>query len=81
MMETIVNMDDTNTVYLESKAAKVGSEIQCPYCGTMHTKTTYHKVFCSNGKKDRSKNCKDHFWNRATETRRGQTAWWLGDIR
>lgn len=49
-------------LYTLAKSAKVGSVIKCPTCGTEHTKTTYHKVFCSNGKKTK-KDCKTKYHN------------------
>lgn len=49
-------------LYSLAKSAKVGSVIKCPTCGTEHTKTTYHKVFCSNGKKTK-KDCKTKYHN------------------
>ncbi|QDH49238.1 hypothetical protein PHYNN_36 [Pantoea phage Phynn] len=48
--------------YATAKAAKVGSVIVCPTCGDSHTKTTYHKIFCSNGKKSK-KDCKSRYHN------------------
>lgn len=42
---------DIKQLYDVAKAAKVGTEIVCPVCKEKHKKTTYHKVFCSNGKK------------------------------
>lgn len=49
-------------LYSEAKAAKIGSVVYCPLCGVKHTKTTYHKVFCSNGKKTK-KDCKSKYHN------------------
>lgn len=53
------------SLYEQAKSAKVGSQIRCPACGRMHTKTTYHKVFCTNQKtvKRGSGSCKDAYWN------------------
>jgi uncharacterized protein with PIN domain len=50
--------------YHAAKSAKTGSSIRCPQCGKLITKTTYNKVFCSNGRtvKGRS-SCKDAYWN------------------
>lgn len=53
---------DIKQLYDVAKAAKVGTEIICPVCKELHKKTTYHKVFCSNGKKS-SKDCKSKYWN------------------
>lgn len=49
--------------YDRAKSTKVGKQVQCPTCCKMHVKTTYHKVFCSNGRTHGAKNCKDGFWN------------------
>lgn len=49
-------------LYTLAKSAKVGSVIKCPTCGKDHTKTTYHKVFCSNGKKSKQ-DCKTKYHN------------------
>lgn len=53
---------DIKQLYDVAKAAKVGTMIICPTCKELHKKTTYHKVFCSNGKKSR-KDCKSKYWN------------------
>ncbi len=53
---------DIKQLYDVAKAAKVGTMITCPTCKQLHKKTTYHKVFCSNGKKSR-KDCKSKYWN------------------
>jgi hypothetical protein len=50
-------------LYLRAKKAKVGEQIICPWCNTIHLKTTYHKVFCTNGKTAHGGNCKDDYWN------------------
>lgn len=49
-------------LYSVAKSAKVGSVIKCPTCGKDHKKTTYHKVFCSNGKKTKQ-DCKSKYHN------------------
>jgi hypothetical protein len=56
-------LDATLGYYEAAKAAKVGSLIVCPTCQIRHTKTTYHKIFCSNAKTHGRKNCKDIYWN------------------
>jgi len=63
--------------YLAAKGASVGSTVVCPTCGRSHTKTTYHKVFCSNQKRKTRKvkgeqktSCKDQYWNTVDDTRR-----------
>lgn len=53
---------DVKNLYEVAKAAKIGSVIVCPVCKEKHTKTTYHKVFCSNGRKT-SKDCKSKYHN------------------
>ena len=50
-------------IYIESKTAKIGSEIICPTCKKKHIKTTYQKLFCGN------KKCKDWYWNNIIESR------------
>jgi DNA-directed RNA polymerase subunit RPC12/RpoP len=57
-------IQDAMRRYDAAKSAKTGSEIRCPQCGKRITKTTYNKVFCSNGRtvKGRS-SCKDVYWN------------------
>lgn len=62
-------------LYARAKAARVGSMIACPTCGKEHLKTTYHKVFCSNGKTKRGGNCKDRYWNTVDEERSERAGW------
>lgn len=52
------------SAYHAAKKAKRGSTIRCPNCSKKIVKTTYNKVFCSNGRtvKGRS-SCKDVYWN------------------
>ena len=52
---------------LKALAAKVGEEIKCPSCGTKHTKTTYHSVFC---KSKGGTVCKDNYWNNVDGAKR-----------
>lgn len=59
---TSERQQELKRLYDIAKAAKVGTDIVCPVCKTVHKKTTYHKVFCSNGKKS-SKDCKSQYWN------------------
>jgi ribosomal protein S27AE len=40
-----------------------GSNHSCPSCGNSIVKTTYNKIFCSNGRTKGRGNCKDWFWN------------------
>lgn len=54
--------DTMRARYDAAKAAKTGSDIECPACGTLHRKTMHAKVFCSNGR-TRGGNCKDRYWN------------------
>ena len=62
---------DIKQLYDVAKAAKVGTMITCPTCKELHKKTTYHKVFCSNGKKSR-KDCKSKYWNTIHPERLGR---------
>jgi len=55
--------------YNAARTASIGSVIRCPTCYRQHQKTTYHKVFCSNGRR-RGGNCKDRYWNIVDDTRR-----------
>ncbi len=57
------------SLYDAAKLAKVGSTIACPTCSTEHVKTTYHKVFCNNGRTQKGGNCKDVYHNSVSETR------------
>lgn len=59
---TSERQQELTRLYEVAKAAKVGTDIVCPVCKTMHNKTTYHKVFCSNGRKT-NKDCKSKYWN------------------
>jgi hypothetical protein len=52
--------------YETAKAAKTGTVCTCPVCSKDFTKKSYQQAFCSN--KGRN-NCKDLFWNRASEQR------------
>lgn len=54
--------------------SKIGSTINCPYCGKSFIKKTYHKVFCSNQKTHGRKNCKDRYWNTVDEKRRARAS-------
>lgn len=53
-----------HAAYEHAKHTKTGCTMTCPGCGKRIVKTTYNKVFCSNGRtvKGRS-SCKDYFWN------------------
>ena len=55
--------------YDAAKVAKRGSTISCPTCGKQHIKTSYQKVFCSNGSHGKG-NCKDRYWNFVDDNRR-----------
>lgn len=44
------------TQYQANKAAKVGSEIVCPICGTTFIKRQWQQAFCCPA-------CKDKYWN------------------
>lgn len=73
--EDIENLPDISSkagrlrLYEIAKEAKVGETIRCPMCGVEHVKSTYHKVFCSNAKVNRVRNCKDRYHNMANEER------------
>ena len=58
-------------LYADARRAQVGATIRCSTCRRLHVKTTYHKVFCSNGRtKGKGKrNCKDGYWNFADRQR------------
>jgi len=56
--------------YNINKAAKVGTEITCPSCGTVFIKKTKAQVFCTVKKGTR---CKDFYWNSVTPTKRNNT--------
>ena len=56
--------------YIVAQAAKVGTDIHCPVCNKLHIKTTYHKIFDKNGKKQKGGNCKDKYWNTVDPKRR-----------
>ena len=49
------------TRYKSNKEAKVGTLIECAFCGKEIKKKSYQSQFCSN---KGSGNCKDRFWNR-----------------
>jgi len=55
--------------YTVASEAKIGTTIHCPVCNKAIVKTTYHKIFCSNGKTRKGGNCKDKYWNRVDENR------------
>lgn len=53
-------------LYEVAKATKTGNECKCPGCGNTFKKKSYQQAFCSN--KGRN-NCKDRYWNRASDER------------
>lgn len=53
--------------YEDNKRSDVGTTIRCAGCGKRIVKSSYQTQFCSN--KGRG-NCKDAYWNKASETRR-----------
>lgn len=63
--------DEMRALYADARRAQTGATIRCPTCRRLHVKTTYHKVFCSNGRtKGKGKrNCKDGYWNFADRER------------
>lgn len=69
------SFQEKRDLYEIAKSAKVGTMIACPNCKTMHKKTTYHKIFCSNQRtKPGRRNCKDRYWNTTDENRRARAA-------
>lgn len=56
--------------YNNAKNAETGTTIHCPFCNKAILKSTYNKVFCSNGKNRNTKNCKDGYWNFVPNARR-----------
>ena len=60
---------DMQAAYTSAKSSAIGSQVHCPTCGKLHTKTTYHKVFCSNSRTRKGGNCKDVYWNSVDEIR------------
>lgn len=64
------SFQEKRDLYTIAREAKVGTMIKCPNCKTLHKKTTYHKVFCSNQKtKPGRRSCKDRYWNTVDATR------------
>lgn len=64
--ERFHDRQDSKKRYQIAKAAKVGSKIFCPGCGKLFVKTTYNKVFCSNGRTVKGQSsCKDRYHNMA----------------
>lgn len=61
-----ISRERTKALYEAAKAAKTGTTCTCPGCGRSFTKKSYQQAFCSN--KGRG-NCKDTFWNRASDER------------
>jgi len=56
--------------YDRNKKAKTGSIITCPICQKQFVKKSYQQAFCSNKRKG---NCKDKYWNVASDKRRART--------
>lgn len=54
--------------YDVAKLTKIGEPIICPMCEVVHTKTTYHKVFCGRKQRGRS-TCRDIYHNFMTDDR------------
>lgn len=51
-------------LYTCARSTKIGSLMFCPGCGKKIVKTTYNKVFCSNGRTTKGRSsCKDYYWN------------------
>lgn len=68
--ETEKGRQEMQFAYFDAKRAQVGATIRCPVCHKLTVKTTYHKVFCSNGRTKGRGNCKDKYWNFVPEDRR-----------
>lgn len=68
-------------LYDLAQAARIHATIQCPCCKKMHTKTTYHKVFCSNDKTKGRGNCKDYYWNTVNPARAARQQRFAGTKR
>lgn len=65
--------------FLLASTANVGDSIVCPTCGKTHIKTTYNKVFCSNGRTNKGRaNCKDRYHNTVSEERRDRAVYYNG---
>ena len=56
---------ENSTVYTQVQAAKVGSLVNCPNCGTAFVKANKWHTFCSNNRKPRvdGGNCSDDYHN------------------
>lgn len=67
--------------YDVAKAAPIGSQIKCPVCSQTHKKTTYHKIFDTNGKTKKNGNCKDKYWNVVEPSRRERAKHYKGKRR
>lgn len=52
-----------NEEYSNNKAAKVGSDLICPVCGSHFTKKQWAQAFCCN-------ECKNKYWNRKGDRHR-----------
>ena len=53
----------TNVTYEKNKAAKAGSDLICPVCGSHFTKKQWAQAFCCN-------ECKNKYWNRKGDRHR-----------
>ena len=51
-------------------SAKIGQDIKCPSCNTIHVKKSYNSVFCKCQKGTR---CKDNYWNNVDPSKRNNT--------
>ena len=54
-------------LYKKAKEAPLHSEVKCPSCGTVFTKTHYQQAFC---KTKEGTICKDNYWNNVTPSKR-----------
>ncbi len=70
--------DEMKTRYNNANNAETGATIHCPYCNKAIIKSTYNKVFCSNGRTHGKKNCKDGYWNFVPAERRKRSTLYKG---
>ena len=63
-VENSINSENS-TIYTQVQAAKVGSLVNCPNCGTAFVKANKWHTFCSNNRKPRvdGGNCSDDYHN------------------
>lgn len=74
------SIHEMKVLYNRAKNGSIGDIIICPFCGKPHTKTTYHKIFCSNAKTRVRRNCKDMFWNNIDPEKRCRNTPYFHDV-